>query len=89
MHESLSRGIIYHKGSDGHNGEHEQEHECSHAIIVSINAKGEDCWTMVFIDVKKHWLSLMSIDVMVVFGEVSKVVPLWHSSKNVPHGKTL
>jgi hypothetical protein len=42
------------------------------------------------------WLSLMSMniglmstDVMGIFGEVSKVVPLWHSSKHGPHGKML
>jgi hypothetical protein len=35
------------------------------------------------------WLSLMSTDVMGVFGEVSKVVPLWCSSKHGPHGKML
>jgi hypothetical protein len=31
----------------------------------------------------------MSIDVMGVFGKVSKVVPLWRSSKHDTHGKTL
>jgi hypothetical protein len=30
----------------------------------------------------------MSTDVMGVFGEVSKVVPLWCSCKHGPHGKT-
>jgi hypothetical protein len=30
---------------------------------------------LVVIDLKNNWFSLMSIDVMVVFGEVSKVVP--------------
>jgi hypothetical protein len=44
---------------------------------------------LVVIDVNKQWLSLMSIDVMGVFGEVSKVVPLWNISKHGPHRKTL
>jgi hypothetical protein len=39
---------------------------------------------LVFID---EWL--MSTDVIGVFGEVSKVFPLWHSYKNGPHGKML
>jgi hypothetical protein len=38
---------------------------------------------------QKQSLSLMSTDVMGVFGEVSKVVPLWHSFKHGPHGKML
>jgi hypothetical protein len=31
----------------------------------------------------------MSTNVMGVFGEVSKVVPLWRRSKHGPHGKML
>jgi hypothetical protein len=53
--------------------------------VVVIDFVGQ----LVFIDVNKQWLSLMSIDMMGVFGEVSKVVPLWRSSKHGPHGKTL
>jgi hypothetical protein len=49
----------------------------------------------------ENWLSLMStleeapkqvqkpLEVMSLFEGVSKVVPLWHSFKNGPHGKTL
>jgi hypothetical protein len=43
----------------------------------------------VVIDVNKLWLSLMSKDVMGVFGEFSKVVPLWCIFKHGPHKKTL
>jgi hypothetical protein len=43
----------------------------------------------IVIDVDKQWLSLMSIDVMGVFGEVSNVVPLWRSSKHGLQGKML
>jgi hypothetical protein len=54
--------------------------------LVFIDVVGQ----LVVIDVNKKWFSLMSTsDVMGVFGEVSKVVPLWCSSKHGPHGKTL
>jgi hypothetical protein len=53
--------------------------------LVVIDVVGQ----LVVIDVNKQWLSLMSTDVMGVFGEVSKVVPLWRSSKHGPHGKML
>jgi hypothetical protein len=52
-------------------------------VVVDVVGK------LVVIDVNKQCLSVMSIDEMGVFGEVSKVVPLWRISKNGPHGKTL
>jgi hypothetical protein len=53
--------------------------------ILGLNSVGQ----LVVIDVNKQWLSLMSTYVMGVFGEVSKVVPLWCISKHGPHGKML
>jgi hypothetical protein len=51
--------------------------------------KGEIVVQLVFIDVNKQWFSLMSTDVMGVFGQVYKVVALWHISKHGPHGNIL
>jgi hypothetical protein len=51
--------------------------------------KGDIVGQLVFIDVIKQWFSLMSTDVMGVFGQVYKVVALWHISKHGPHGKIL
>jgi hypothetical protein len=53
--------------------------------LVVIDVVGE----FFVIDFNKNWLSLMSTYVMGVFGEVSKVVPLWCSSKHGSHMKTL
>jgi hypothetical protein len=47
--------------------------------------KGEIVGKLVVIDVNPR----RSLKVMGVFGEVSKVVPLWCSFKHGPHGKML
>jgi hypothetical protein len=57
--------------------------------MLSSMPKGDIVGNLVFIDINKKWLSLMSTDVMAVFGEVSKLVPLWNSCKHGSHGKTL
>jgi hypothetical protein len=72
--------------NDGHKG----------SMIASINTKERDCWIVGFHScqpwstleepLKKIWKHL---EVMGVFEEVSKVVPLWNSYKNIPHRNML
>jgi hypothetical protein len=61
-----------------------EEYECFHQF-----QRGRllnNCFLLMLLD---SWLSLMSTNVMGVFGEVSKVVPIWHSSKHGPQGKNI
>jgi hypothetical protein len=81
MHEYM--GIIVHKGIDGHRGSMRR----NTSVTMPSMPKGDIVGKSVFIDVNKEWLSLMSIEVMGLFGEVFKVVPLWHSSKHGPQGR--
>jgi hypothetical protein len=50
-------------------------------VVIDVNL-----WSTLEESLKQFWKHL---EVMGVFEEVSKVVPLWHSFKNGPHGKML
>jgi hypothetical protein len=81
------------RGSDGHRGRNDHRGSMSRSMSVPMPSVFP---SMPKGDIVGNWLSLMSMssglmstDVMGVFGEVSKVVPLWCSSKHGPHGKML
>ena len=78
-----------HMGSDGHRGSMRRSMSVPMPSVLPSMPKGKIIGQWVVIDVNKQQLSLLSTNVMGVFREVSKVVPLWNNSKHGPHGKIL